>query len=181
VSAAVIRVRPAVVADGPALGDAHAAAWKAAYGELFGPRFLEEAAESRRTAWPSAITDLLVPPSFVLVAEVDGRVLAYAHARPSEEGDGVAELRGFFAHPDAWGSGSATLLLDATCARLAETYDDVVLWTFEGAARARAFYEKAGFRLTGRENDDGPSNWLTGETATQRSVEYRMSLEEWKQ
>ncbi len=175
----LIQVRPALVTDGPALGAAHAEAWKAAYADLFDPRFLEEAAESRRAAWPAAITDLLVPPSFMFVAVIDGRVLAYAHAKPSEEGQDIGELRGFFAHPDAWGSGSATLLMDAACARLAMNHDEVVLWTFAGAARARAFYEKVGFHPTGRENLQGPSNWLTGETAEQHSVEYRMSLRGW--
>ena len=70
--------------------------------------------------------------------------------------------------------------MDATCARLADTRGEAVLWTFGGAARARGFYEKVGLRLTGRDNFEGPSNWLTGETAEQPSVQYRMSLKGWK-
>jgi GNAT superfamily N-acetyltransferase len=177
---AQIHIRPGVVDDGRALGDAHAAAWKAAYATLFDPAFVDAAAESRRVAWPDVIAGLLTPPSFLMVAVIDGRVLAYAHVTPSDVGDRTAELRGFFAHPDAWGSGSATQLVDAVCTRLAESHDDVVLWTFAGASRARAFYEKVGFRPTGREHDEGPSNWLTGETVEQRSVEYRMSVKGWK-
>jgi len=176
----VIRIRPATQADGPALGDVHAAAWRSAYADLFEARFLEAAAESRRVMWPHLIAGLLEPPSFMLVAELDGRVSAYAHTKPSEDDEDAGEVRGFYAHPDAWGSGSATALMDATCARLAITWSDVVLWTFAGAGRARAFYEKVGFRLTGREHLEGPSNWLTGETVEQSSVQYGLSLQGWK-
>jgi GNAT superfamily N-acetyltransferase len=175
--ATVIVIRPGVFADGPALGDAHAESWKAAYADLFEPSFFEGAVESRRVAWPKAVAELLVPPSFLLVAEIDGRVLAYANGTASEEGAEIGLISGFFSHPDAWGSGAATLLMDAACAELALTYRAAVLWTFAGAARARAFYEKSGFRLTGRTEIEGPSNWLTGETAEQRSVQYRKSLE----
>ena len=79
-------VRRAVGADGDAIGEAHAASWLAAYRDIFDPEFLISAARSRRTGWPGLLR-LLVLPNIVLVGELEGRVVAFAHAAPSSEPD----------------------------------------------------------------------------------------------
>ena len=56
--------------------------------------------------------------------------------------------------------------------------DDVVLWTLQDAHRARSFYEKVGFRLTGREKREPLSNWLTGEAVEQHRRPVREGASE---
>jgi GNAT superfamily N-acetyltransferase len=168
----VIRLRHAAEADATALGEAHGAAWEAAYGNIFEPAFLKPAADSRRLLWRQVIANLLEPPSFVLVAEVDGAVLGYAHGAPADDGTDRGEIHGFYSNPLAWGTGSATLLMDEACSILAGTFTEVVLWTLRDAGRARAFYEKSGFRVTGREKQQLLTNWLTGEGVECTAVEY---------
>ncbi len=123
VSEPVIRIRHAVHADARAIGEAHGSAWEAGYGHIFQPPFLKGAADSRRLVWLSAIGPLLIAPNFVLVAELDGLVLAYAHGRPAEDGTPRGEIHGFYSNPKAWGTGAATRLMEDACSILARALD----------------------------------------------------------
>jgi GNAT superfamily N-acetyltransferase len=176
VSEPVIRIRRAVHADARAIGEAHGSAWEAGYGHVFEQPFLKGAADSRRLVWLNAIDGLLIAPNFILVAELDGLVLAYAHGAPAGDGTPVGEIHGFYSNPAAWGTGAATLLMTEACSILATTWHEVVLWTMQEAHRARSFYEKVGFRLTGAEKREALSNWLTGETVEQTAVQYGKPL-----
>jgi len=118
----------------------------------------------------------LDPPSLVLVAERDGQIVGFAAARPSDRGPSVGEVSGFYAHPDAWGTGIAMALMSETCSILAKDYMDVVVWTLRDAAQARRFYEKVGFLPTGEEQLDSLSDWSTGESVERPAVEYLKAL-----
>jgi len=168
-------VRGAVAADGVAIGEAHAASWLAAYGGIFDSEFLGAAAESRRTGWPSAIRDLLAPPHVLLVGVLYGRVVAFAHAVPAEV-SGVAEIAGFYCHPDAWGTGVSAALMVETKLTLADNFHHVCLWTLRDATRARRFYEKVGFALSGKTRDQALTNWNTGVAVERPAVEYATVL-----
>jgi GNAT superfamily N-acetyltransferase len=169
-------VRRAVGADGPAIGDAHADAWLAGYGHAFDLAFLARAAESRRAGWPQALTRILTEPGFVLVAELDGEVVAFAHAGPAHDGRGIGEIYGFYAHPNAWGTGVATALMAESSAELARVWHDVILWTLETASRARRFYEKVGFIATGGTKSEALTTWGSDESVSRQLVEYRKPL-----
>jgi GNAT superfamily N-acetyltransferase len=168
-------VRIAVEADGKAIGEAHAAAWLAAYDHIFEPAFLAAAAASRRGEWPRVIGPLLVPPNVLLVGALGQRVVAFAHVSPVTVRN-TAEIKGFYCHPDAWGSGVAAALMDEVRGLLAREFNDVFLWTLRDAARARRFYEKVGFRLTGGERDEPLTDWTTGVAVTRPAVEYAARL-----
>lgn len=171
-----ISVRHATPADGTAIGEAHGSAWEAAYDHIFEQPFLCEAADSRRLGWVRAIDGLLVPPSFVLVAEVDGAVLAFVHGAPVGDGEAVGEIHGFYGHPTTWGSGSATRLMTEACEILAADWSEVILWTPEEAHRAHRFYEKMSFRRTGRQKRQTLTNWLTGEGVEATVLQYAKPL-----
>src|SRR5215475_1516581 len=158
---APIGVRTAVASDADAIGDAHAESWLAAYTEIVEPGFLVAAAESRRTGWRNMIGHLLVPPNTLLVGELEGRVVAFGHAAPSDE-PGTLEVCGFYAHPALWGSGVATLLMGRLLLVAGSTFDRAMLWTFRDAARARRFYEKVGYAVTGRQRSNELTDWSTG-------------------
>jgi len=71
--------------------------------------------------------------------------------RADDAADRFGELFGFYVDPDVWGSGAATVLMDAALEHLAEIgHDRAVVWTLTGAARARRVYEKTGWTETGR-------------------------------
>ena len=53
---------------------------------------------------------------------------------------------------------------------------EVFLWTLRDAARARRFYEKVGFRLTGNTRAETLTNWTTGAGAERPAVEYATTL-----
>lgn len=172
-----VRVRSAVQTDAGAIGETHAAAWTAAYDHIFEASFLARAADGRRVGWPQVLSGLLVAPSFVLVAECDGRVAGFAHAGPEPANPVAAEIFGFYVHPAVWGSGVADHLMTHTCSAFADDTSEVVLWTFRDAGRARRFYEKADFRTTGRERAESVSDWTSGVSVELPSVEYVKSLQ----
>jgi GNAT superfamily N-acetyltransferase len=170
------RVRSAQLVDGVAIGVSHAAAWEQAYGHIFDAGFLRRAAEGRRVGWPHTIERLLRDDNVLLVGEFEGRVVAVAHAGPAPDQPREAEIYGFYSHPVAWGSGLASELLAETCSRLAIRWDRVVLWTLREAARARRFYEKSGFELTGGQRIETLSEWTTDTSVKASAVEYATSL-----
>src|SRR4051794_23289264 len=90
-----LEVRAAVEGDGPAIGEAHAAAWLAAYGGIFEASFLQGAAESRRVGWPHAVRALVAAPNLLLVGTLEKRVVAFAHAVPTAAPDS-AEILAFY-------------------------------------------------------------------------------------
>jgi N-acetylglutamate synthase-like GNAT family acetyltransferase len=166
-----IRVRNATAADGEDIGEAHAEAWIAAYDHIFDPEFLRTAAEGRRTGWPRSMHRLLAAPNILLVGEVDGRVMGFAHAAPSPEAR-RAEVRGFYCHPDAWGTGVATQLMTQCLVALGGHAGEVFLWTPRDAHRARHFYEKVGFRATGQARAERLTDWVTSGVVECPAVEY---------
>ena len=85
----VIRVRRAVQADARAIGEAHGSAWEAAYGHVFEQPFLRGRGRQPAARVAGRDRPLLIAPSFVLVAELDGLVLGFAHGAPAGDGEPV--------------------------------------------------------------------------------------------
>jgi N-acetylglutamate synthase-like GNAT family acetyltransferase len=117
----------------------------------------------------------LAQPNILLVGAVNERVVAFAHAVPATVPD-MAELTGFYCHPDAWGSGISAALMTPTKAALADRVSEMFLWTLRDSARARRFYEKVGFRLTGSTRCETLTNWTTDAAAERSAVEYATTL-----
>jgi GNAT superfamily N-acetyltransferase len=176
VARASLEVRPAVAADAAAIGDTHAESWLAAYTEIFDREFLIGAAESRRSGWPNVIEHLLIPPNALFVGALEGQVIAFGHAAPSDE-PATLEVCGFYVHPTAWGSGIATALMARLLADAASVFERAMLWTLRDAARARRFYEKFGYGVTGRERLEELTDWSTGAQASGPAVQYARRLD----
>jgi RimJ/RimL family protein N-acetyltransferase len=77
----------------------------------------------------------------MLVAEVDGRVVGLAAFER-------CWLGGFYVVPEFWGSGVAGALHDAALAAMPDC-PEIRLWTLAENHRARAFYERRGWRQNG--------------------------------
>lgn len=97
------------------------------------------------------------------VGIVDSRVVAFANCGPErvEMADGTValsadrgEVYGFYAHPDAWGSGVAAALMAVSEDHLRQIgFINAVLWVLRDNPRAHAFYRKANWQpsdVTGR-------------------------------
>lgn len=76
---------------------------------------------------------------------------------PAGQAGQTGELYAIYLTPAWWSAGLGRALTDAVLAELrAAGYRQVVLWTLTGNARARRFYQKAGF------TPDGATNVLAG-------------------
>lgn len=133
--------------DAAAIGEAHGEAWRVAYRPLFTERFLSEAVGDRRARWQQLLNDGALDGVLLVVEHESAGVVGFHHAGRSEDERFDAEVYGFYLHPEHWGSGAAEVLMREGLARQqhggATTCN---LWN----ERARAFYERSGWRSTGR-------------------------------
>jgi GNAT superfamily N-acetyltransferase len=83
---------------------------------------------------------------------------AYTEARfRGEPIEGMAHFWQLFIRPDMWGTGLAGELHAAALDEIrARGFARARLWTPEGQARARRFYERRGWVLGEERQDDGP-------------------------
>ncbi|WP_343712116.1 GNAT family N-acetyltransferase [Inquilinus sp.] len=81
----------------------------------------------------------------ILVAELDGTITGFATVLPRD--DGAADLEDLFVDPAAWGRGIGRRLLAEAEARAARLGADAL--HVVAGDRARPFYERCGFRITG--------------------------------
>lgn len=154
-----ISLRPATLADAPAIARLHLASWRRAYRDL-APReafeAMDEALRVRR--WTAMLTEPLAQQA-VVVAEQDGRLAGVGMAAaPSQTEFGArGEIRSLYLDPGFQRQGLGRRLMLA----LAE---QVGAWGYEGAALgvvvgnkpAMAFYEALGGRVAGKYIDRGP-------------------------
>jgi GNAT superfamily N-acetyltransferase len=170
-------VRVATERDGPAIGEVHAASWLAAYARILDPEFLERAATGREQGWQFAMSRVLVPSNLVLVAGYEDRISGFSHSGPTDDGSDALEIFAFYCHPQSWGSGLADALMHETCGVLSTAAHRALLWTPREAHRARRFYERTGFRLTGRTRTEELNDWTRTPTrAIVSVVEYFRDL-----
>lgn len=110
---------------------------------------------------------LFAPGAWALVAEAEGEIAGIVCFRQGmappgtppgvvvAHQPGLAYLWQLFVAQGWWGSGMAGDLHDAAAAEMrTQRYRRVRLWTPSGQARARAFYERRGWRASGTELAD---------------------------
>ncbi len=150
------RIRPATLADAPALGRLHRACWLETYAGVLSDRFLAAAsAESLADEWAGMLAagsaDATVPGSIVLVAELldpsgENELVGFARSAPSDDPEAPrpTKLDSLYTLGRTHGSGLGACLLDGVL-------DDrpAYAWIVTANERARRFYEKHGFALDG--------------------------------
>lgn len=73
-------------------------------------------------------------------------------------GDTVGELICIHSLQNNWAKGYGSAMMEYVLAQLQQAqYESVILWVFEDNTRARKFYEKHGFELTGQKK---PANGI---------------------
>ncbi|MFD9288987.1 GNAT family N-acetyltransferase [Streptomyces sp. NPDC060030] len=149
-----VRIRDMALVDCAAVAEIRVRGWQRAYAGLIPSAYLDamdiaQDAERRRA-------HLTAGGPVNLVAEApDATVtgwVCYGPCRDEGARPGSAELYAIYVHPDriATGIGGA-LLAEVTARASADGFDETTLWVLKGNARARRFYERAGFRPDGAE------------------------------
>jgi GNAT superfamily N-acetyltransferase len=148
-----MNARPARKEDAAAIAEVHVRTWQAAYEHVFGAERLASLdVEARTRRWETWLAE----DATAFVAEDDdGRVVAFSWVGPSRDDDAEGELFAIYALPDAWGSGAGPALMRAALDAMREAgYRNAILWVVEDNPRARRFYEREGWRLDGRKEEE---------------------------
>ncbi len=166
-------VREAQLADAEAIAALHLRTWQIAYRGLVPDDVLDAFDVGE---WITHRRERLPDPSIhVFVAEADGEVGGFVAVGPSRDGDmtGEGELYALYVDPKRWGRGLGRALIDAAEGRMRDLgFHEAGLWVLEANARARRFYELAGWSL------DEPARKLlaTGFARGLTEVRYRRRL-----
>jgi len=168
----VVHIRPAATADAEAVAQIRNETWHAAYAGIIRADVLDRATRQINGARQRAVFASR-PWQRMLVAEagpdpaaapVTG-VVGYASYGPERDQDGAigrrpgdgsapqsctAELYALYVAPAWWSTGTGRALMQRVLEEVrAEGYPRIVLWVLADNARARRFYERAGFRPSG--------------------------------
>lgn len=146
-----ISVRPAEPADAEAIGELRLASWRVAYGALIpAEAFAGFDAAGAVTRWRDR---LAAGTMRGLVAEAGTQLVAFCTFGACRDDDlpGAAEVYGLYAAPERWSTGVGRQLF-ATAVAAIDTRP-IVLWVLCDNARARRFYEIAGWTPYGAVKD----------------------------
>ena len=146
-------VRPAGPQDIGAVADVHVRSWQWAYADLLADDLLAALrAEDRVPQWQRRI-ESADRGRALLLADVDGAVVGFVAVGAGREqvgGPEVGELMAIYLVPEVAGDGTGRVLHDAGLAWLADRdFTLARLWVLSSNARARAFYERLGWRADG--------------------------------
>lgn len=140
--------------DAPALAAVHVEVWRATYGDRVPSAFRDATARDRREEmWRGVIA---LGPEFLcdhvrIVRDREGAPVGFLTVGPGRDEDPPCEmeLQALNVLPAFHGTGAAQALV-------AELLGDqhAYLWVADPNARARAFYEKLGFRIDGAMKTD---------------------------
>ena len=135
-----MRVVRATVEDAELCFAIARAAAVAGFQHVFPPDTYEFPDDAIRADWISALTD---PDGETYIAFEDEGAVGVVSV-------GHGALQTLYVRPESWGRGIGSALHDLALVRLRETNQEARLWTLTENHRARAFYERRGWRLTGR-------------------------------
>jgi GNAT superfamily N-acetyltransferase len=151
----MVTVRPAAVADAAAMGRLHVRAWQAAYRGHMPDAYLDGLRPEQRAAYWEGALGRERGRGAILVATRAGQVVGFATVGPARDPEGAGELFAINVDPDHWGTGAGRALLAAAEAELARLgFTEAVLWVLPANARARRFYEIAGWVADGASRTD---------------------------
>jgi len=142
-------IRPATATDAAAMARVQVDSWRAAYDGLMPAAVIESfTPEGRTHQWERFFAR---PGDHVaLVADHDG-VVGFASIGPARgEPEGLGEIYAIYVTPDHWGHGHGRDMIVEAEARLRSSGNTAaVLWVLTENARARRFYEAAGWETDG--------------------------------
>ncbi|MEV5529721.1 GNAT family N-acetyltransferase [Streptomyces prunicolor] len=150
-----LHIRPMAFADCDRVSEIRVLGWQFAYRGLMPQSYLDSLsaktdAERRRARFGQGDGSVLN-----LVATRGTELVGWAAIGPYRDGElrtGDAELYAIYLDPHQVSTGAGRALMQESLRRCAALgHDHVYLWVVRGNARARRFYERAGFRADGTE------------------------------
>ncbi|PWI40930.1 GNAT family N-acetyltransferase [Streptomyces sp. ICBB 8177] len=151
----MVSVREMTEADIPAVSAIRVAGWRCAYADIVPRSYLdamsaERDAEQRRSWFARTrgrVTDLVAVDDS---AQVTGWVCLGPYRDDGPSPEGVGEVYALYVRSDLIGTGVGRALMYAAHLRAAELgFDTTLLWVLKDNARARRFYERAGYTADG--------------------------------
>jgi formamidopyrimidine-DNA glycosylase len=152
---AVPRPRRARLRDARGVAEIHVEAWRFAYTGLVPKAHLDALSVRHRVElWDRLIREPPEPDHATFVLARGEEILGFADAGRSRGSDPADEHAGevmaIYLRPSLVGAGHGRRLFRHALRHLATRgYREAVVWLLEGNARARRFYEAAGFRADG--------------------------------
>jgi GNAT superfamily N-acetyltransferase len=168
-----LTIRHAEEREARLIADLHVRAWQAAYRGLLADDFLDSlSVDEREAMWRRKLSS--GAGSQTWVSEDSGRVVGFAAAGPSRDTDAspsVGEVYAIYVEPERVGTGVGRVLFAQAVDHLwKHGYAVATLWVLGTNARARRFYERAGWRSDGATRRE----WLRGPEL--KEVRYRTEL-----
>lgn len=172
-----MEVRRARVDDAELIAEIHVRSWQIGYQGLMPQDYLDGLDPAQRLSFQLERlkqADWTRGGCFVVAGD-DERLAGFANVGSSRDEDAdtarVAEVKAIYLAPGAWGKGLGRELMAASLRHLAGCgYDEVTLWVLDSNARARRFYQAAGFAPDGAVKVDGSRGFSLAE------VRYRRPL-----
>lgn len=149
-----ITIRPAELADAPAMGTVWHRAALVGYDGIIPPSAppipsADEVAEEWRRSIEDESTGALVLVACA-AAVPDGPVVGTIAIVPDPDDSSRGQITGLYVDPGHWGRGIGGALHDAALDHLRWAgYRMALLWVLEGNLRARAMFERWGWQVTG--------------------------------
>lgn len=148
-----VTIRTARVGDTAAIGACHVLSWQTAYAGQFPQSFLDGLdPDARAAGWRRYLKADDHDREALTVAEIDGEAVGFASVGPCRDPDRSAagELYALYLLPEVWGRGVGRTLIAATVETLAGFgFAEATLWVLDTNARARRFYQAAGWAADG--------------------------------
>jgi GNAT superfamily N-acetyltransferase len=155
---AAVTVRSAVPADAEGITDVHLHGWEWGYADLMPAGFLAARAQTRVERIEGRRESISEPgANQTFVALIGDEIVGFTNAgryrnnqKAEDLNPGEGEVYAIYVSRAVAGTGVGRALMDATVHWLrGRGLYPIRLWVLEGNARARAFYERYGFRLDG--------------------------------
>jgi GNAT superfamily N-acetyltransferase len=167
----VVVIRSASTADAAQIAVVMRDSWFAAYDGIIAPAIIDRATAPdggarvrqsfRMRPWQRMIAAVARQPGRAQADLAAPDIIGYASFGPERDvldmpwpypltsagsGGKVAELYALYVHPAWWSTGTGRALMDQVLAKVrAAGYGCITLWVLEANARARRFYQRAGF------------------------------------
>lgn len=170
-------IRPAVTADAAGIASVHVRSWQSTYKGLIPQEYLDGLdIGQRRSTWDRWLGKADWPRMGCFVAAHENDVVGFASFGPTRDEDGdpnlTGELGAIYLLPDHWGKGIGRALFQSVVGswRMAG-FREATLWVLDANARARRFYERAGWFVDGATKGDESRGFVLDE------VRYRYRIE----
>lgn len=141
-----MEIRPMKRGEAEAVGRIYAASWKYAYRGIVPQAYLDTLTGHR---WAALLPD---SPHHSYVLLDGGGLVGTSSLTPARDESmaGRGEIISLYLLPEQFGRGYGKALMDFDVRTLGEAgFGEIYLWALEGNERARAFYERYGFRRDG--------------------------------